>query len=118
MKNKHEGCTRKFTHLSRAWYGEACLRDRLAGCVDEITIGMYDLTGGGTSGEFAIRWIELGGENVPRLEAFSDSWDALGQFRDLLAELARLDSTNPTPSKICEVLVSLGIEDATETKQP
>jgi len=41
--------------------------------------GMY-VKGGGTSGEMAMRWHEIGGKKVPRLEVFSDAWSALVLF--------------------------------------
>ena len=89
MINKHEGDVRQFRWLSQAWYGEANL-GRQRRLVDEIMIGMYSPEGG-TSGEFAIRWTDLGGKPVPMLCAFDDSWSALQHFGDVLAKLAEVD---------------------------
>ena len=113
MDKKHYGCKRMFTQLSRAWYAEANLRHDL---LDEIMIGFYH-PGGGTTGEFAIRWEELGGESTPRLEAFDDSWSALWEFRDLLEKLAEVDDQDITPVQLCDILISLGIEDNTKEVQ-
>ena len=63
----HEECKRGFTHLSASWDGKACLgHDEY---VDQVMIGFYHHEGG-TTGEFAIRWMSLSGNVTPRLEAF------------------------------------------------
>lgn len=111
----HSECKRQFTQLSRAWYADANLRG--SEVKDEITIGYYHL-GGGTTGEFCIRWIELSKRPTPMLNAFEDSWSALWNFRDVLEKLADLDSENPTPEEICKVLVSCDVEDRTPEKSP
>lgn len=111
----HTECKRKFINLSRAWYGDANLRG--SEVLDEITIGFYH-PDGGTTGEFTIRWIELGGEITPMLCSYDDSWDALWQFRDVLKKMVAKDGENPSPTEMCELLESCGIEDATPTKSP
>jgi hypothetical protein len=113
MKN-HDGCNRGFTHLSEAWYGKACLANNDK--VDELMIGFYH-PDGGTTGEFAIRWTNLGGKITPRLEAFDDAWNALYEFRDVLAKLAEHDSEDMRPEAICALLVECGIEDMTQRLQ-
>lgn len=106
----HADCKRQFIQLSRAWYADANLRG--GEVIDEITMGFYHKDGG-TTGEFAIRWIELSGSKTPMLCSFDDSWDALWQFRDVLEVMATMDGTNPTPEEICKMLVSVGVEDNT-----
>jgi len=113
--NKHEGDKRQFTQLSRAWYADANLPEN--GKVEIITIGFY-CPGGGTSGEFEVSWSYLGGRLVPKLRAYDDSWSALYEFSDLLDCMAGVDGRNITPDEFCKLLVNLGIEDATRTKQP
>lgn len=116
MNNKHKDCKRQFTHLSRAWYGRVNLDNR-SETVDEINIGFYHPEGS-TTGEFYIRWYSLGNSNVPCLECYDDGWDALWNFKDMLEKLAEIDGTDITPLEMCELLVSLGIEDATEETDP
>lgn len=107
---------RQFVQLSRAWYGETCLRD--SDVADKITTGLY-APDGGTVGEFDIRWIDLGLDSLsPKIEAFDDSWGVLWDFRDILEKLAELDDTDPTPEEICKLLLSCGFEDATQEKSP
>ena len=113
--NRHEGCKRQFIHLSRAWYGDVNLAKDEA--IDQMSIGYYH-PGGGTTGEFSIEWLQVGGEPTPRLQAFEDSWDALWGFKDFLKALKTLDGTNPTPEEIGKVLLACGIEDATPEDPP
>ncbi len=108
---KHEGCKRQFVQLSRAWYSKACL---VGDTLDEVTMGFYH-PDGGTTGEFQIRWIPLGGRDTPLLLAYDDAWSALYRFADVLKQLAWLDGANPSPEDVCALLVKCGIEDATPT---
>ena len=113
--NKHSECKRQFIQLSRAWYRDVTLRN--SELIDEIMIGFYH-PGGGTTGEFAIRWVELGGSPAGMLCSFDDSWSALWEFRDLLERLSGLDGLNPSPGEIVKLLEELGVEDATPAKSP
>jgi len=108
----HTGDTRQYSQLSRAFYGPILLKG--GNLIDEILMGFYS-PNGGTSGEFAMAWIEVGGNITPRLEAFEDSWSALWGFRDLLERLKDLDSENPSPETICKILDDLGVIDITQT---
>jgi len=116
LSGKHAECRRQFIHLSRAWYGATRLH-RDHDYVDEITIGMY-YPGGGTTGEFTIRWIRMSHKNVPLLCVYNDAWDALWEFRDVLAELTGFDGRNVSPEEICELLLRCGIEDKTPVESP
>ena len=109
--SKHEGCVRGFHHMSATYYGREMLRGM--DYSDEVVIGFYDEQGGGTSGEFTIKWVTLGGESVPKLQLFSDAWDALFQMQDLMAALSELDASDPAPSQICDLLIGLGFTDFT-----
>lgn len=114
MTNKHAECLRAFVIKSEAWYASLLPpTDKL----DEISIGMYH-PGGGTTGEFAIRWHDLARRSVPRLEVFHDGWDALLQFRDVLDWLASVDGQCPTPQDVAAVLRSLGVQDRTDRTNP
>ncbi len=112
---KHEGCKRQFIQTGRAWYAESSLKN--SGVTEEVMIGMYHPEGG-TTGEFAVRWSELGGKNVPMLCVFDDAWDAILMFRDVLEAMASVDGQNVTPEVFCQLLVRCGVEDATPTESP
>lgn len=111
----HAGAVRGFHHLSSAWYGRSALVHR--GCFDEVMVGMYHPSGG-TSGEFAVRWHNVGSSLTPRLEVFDGAWGALQQFRDLLDAMAELDDKRTSPSAFCDLLRSLGVKDLTERYRP
>jgi len=113
---KHEGCTRGFTHLSKAWYGEANLRGY--DIIDQLMIGFYDIEEGGTTGEFSITWKMLGGRSVPYLKAYEDSWDALYHFQDVLTKMRDADGQNISPDDMSILLVSCGVKDLTKTDSP
>ena len=114
-KSQNDEVKRAFHWLSRAWYGASNLAD--SDTVDEITIGNYSEEGG-TTGEFNITWVSLGGKIVPQLKAFDDSWRTLTEFNDLLLVLAQYDDENPTQEIIAKELVALGFEDSTRTEYP
>ena len=113
-KSKHEGMIRGFYHLKEAWYADVNLCNRFDGLIDEVLIGFYGPDGDqGTSGEFAIKWTELGGKLVPQLCVYDDAWDALTHFYDLLDAMKELNNTNPSPTDLCELLKRLGMKDLT-----
>lgn len=101
---------RGFHHFNEAHYSKNVqLYD---GASDEIMVGLYD-TDGGTTGEFAIIWVNVSGRELPQLQAFSDSWKALGEFKDLLTAMETAEEYI-TPEKFCKLLVSLGVVDLTD----
>ena len=113
--SKHDGGVRSFHHTSAAWYGESAMK--CTSYDDEIIIGIYHAEGG-TTGEFIVRWMQLGGESTPQLQAFNDSWEVLGlRFNDLLFAMAEIDDKRVTPDEFCELLKGLGIEDWTAYTQ-
>jgi hypothetical protein len=117
-KSKHEGDERRFIIMSQAWYGDAAKRGTQSNPNDdEVLLGFY-CPDGGTSGEFSIKWRELGNRMVPYLKAFDDSWSALHNFSDVIAALAKLDATNPTVDQVASVLVKCGVKDATPRESP
>lgn len=109
--NKHEGCVRGFTQLSRAWYGN--IQHHTIGVSDQIMVGFYH-PNGGTSGEFSITWESLMGDYVPKLCAYDDSWNVLSLFSDLIERMSEVDNQNISPDEFVKILISLGIEDRTE----
>jgi hypothetical protein len=75
-------------------------------------------SGGGTYGEFAIRWVDIGNDLVPQLQAFDDSWDALSQMPELIESLKEIDNQNYSQSDFNELLLRLGYEDKTPYSDP
>ena len=63
---------RGFVHSSAAWYWPAIARTK-TDTVDEVMFGDYP-AGGGTRGEMAVRWVQLGGRPVPKLECYGDAF--------------------------------------------
>ena len=113
-KDKHEGCERGFTIRSEAWYGKSLNEPET---LDEIMVGMYH-PGGGTTGEFSIRWTTIGREPTPCLEVFNDAWDALQRFGDMLAWMASVDDKHISPQAFAEALRGMGVKDLTERTNP
>lgn len=113
--NKHDGCIRGFYHLNESWYAPlpGNYKDRL----DEVMIGFY-APEGGTSGEFAVRWLDVASKDVPRLEVFADAWETLAHFQDVLTAMAHADSKNIDPLRFCEILRQCGLIDRTQRVQP
>ena len=107
----HTGCEPGYYWTAKAWYAKA------NNCYDEITFGMYDLIGGGTSGEMIMQWKELGGETVPQLKVFTDAWSALALFGDVIAELAKHDNENITQEQFIDILKDCGFKDLTPYTQ-
>ena len=114
MNNKYQDCKRQFIQLSKSRYAEANLKDK--DIQDEIILGFYHKDGG-TTGEFSIKWIQLGNKFTPKVEMFNDSWSLFQGFKDLFEAMVKLDNTEITPDKFVVFLEKLGIENATETKQ-
>lgn len=110
--DQHEGCTRAYVRNSKAYYAASLTNENI-----KVMVGMYDLEGGGTSGEFSFQWVNLGDKLLPQLKVFDDAWSALWQFKDLLEIMAHIDSSNITEIELCAILDSLEIKDITKYKQ-
>ena len=110
MKRDHSECKREFYHVSKSIYADG--KTWKNGEFDEITLGFYH-PDGGTTGEFSIVWMMLGGEAVPQLRAFDDAWSALAEFGDVLDRLAEHDGENLSPEAVIALLKECGVEDAT-----
>jgi hypothetical protein len=116
MDNKHEGDFKGFVQLSRAYYGDANLRNK-AEKKDEVTFGFYSPEGG-TSGEMTMEWINLSNKFIPRLRVYSDAWSALSNMHDLIDLLGEHDEEDPSPEEFCKYLLQCGFKDMTEEKAP
>lgn len=108
---------RSFYQSSEAYYYKNNALTFPSGTVDEIYFGL-SCGGGGTHGEMSMKFIELGGRTVPRLEVFDDGWETLNSFTDLLAEMAGVTDENITPKEFCTILVRCGFEDKTPRDNP
>lgn len=108
----HSRMKRGFSRYTEAWYAK--VNPLTNGVSEEIMFGLYAPEGGST-GEMGMRWKELGGKPTPRLECFSDAFDALTTFSDVLARLAEFDRPGPemTPDDFCAILRDCGFEDRT-----
>jgi hypothetical protein len=117
-KNKHKDMIRGFCHFSEAWWADANMSYREDSFIDEIMLGFYGPGGDSyTTGEFGVRWTKIAGKLMTRLEVYDDAWETLAHFSDLLAEMAKLNGTDPTPAEFCKILKRLGIKDLTPRKQ-
>jgi hypothetical protein len=110
--DKFTNCDRTFYRHTKAFYANVVSLP--SGAVEEVMFG-YTHHEGGTPGEIAMRWIDLGGRSVPRLECFDDGFASLASFGDVLASLAEVDGVNMTPDEFCAVLLAHGFKDKTAT---
>jgi hypothetical protein len=111
-KKLDKGCQRGFYWSTKAWFAKDSDED-------EVMFGMYYGREGGTDGEMAMRWIEIGKKaKVPRLEIFDDAWKTLSIFLDLITELAKYDNENIAPDKFVEILKSHNFKDLTPYENP
>lgn len=97
-----------------AWYWKAGQRPEIA---QEIQMGDYP-EGGGTYGEFSVRWHDIGRSPAPRLEVFSDAMEVFaGVAPDLVPRLAALGDRY-SPEDVVQILDDLGWEDDTPRTDP
>jgi len=99
-----------FHIFSRAHYARA-------GQPKEIMIGLYH-SEGGTSGEFAIRWHDIGSQkSFPRLEIFDDAWKVFFDMPELCG-LSTLTGKNADEQQIIDFLIAAGFKDLTRYDGP
>lgn len=107
-----------YIHTTKAWYADhISVLD--ANVVDEVMIGLYE-RGGGTEGEFAVKFHMLGHNDVvPRIEIFQDAWGLFTEFSELFQILANLDdqespeTTIRSGEQLIKILDDLGFKDHT-----
>jgi hypothetical protein len=109
LDKKHKGCTRCYIRTSKSYYAKSLPKENL-----RVIVGMYDLDGGGTSGEFEFEWVLMNNKGIAKLNAFEDSWSSLWQFKDLLEKMNEIDNQEIQEPEFCKLLDSLGILDNTE----
>ncbi len=100
---------RRYTVLSRAWYGPANLAARYEDIIDRINIGHFS-NQGGTTGEFEIALDKIG----LKVEVWDDAWHLFHYEAELFDKLAQL-GTKPALSDVETVLQRCGFIDATPT---
>lgn len=105
---------RGFYHLSKAWYNKVALEK--AKYKDEVLFGIY-CDEGGTDGEMSVRWYDLANKSTPKLECFDDAWLVLSQLKDVIDEMAKVDSQDINPEEFCRLLLRCGFEDLTPTER-
>ena len=80
---------------------------------------MYDLEDGGTTGEFHVKWHDLGGmKSAARVEIFEDVFSLFKEMPTLFKWLSEIDGQNPSEEFIYNGLLKLGFTDMTEYKHP
>lgn len=94
-----------FTQFSKAFYATTLILEK--NVVDIISIT------DGQGGELSIKWIDLGRQIAPRLDAFDDAWGLLFSQPELLEALSSLNDKTPNTEQVIEQLISLGYEDVT-----
>lgn len=84
-----------------------------------IMIGDYP-AGGGTPGEFAIRWHDLGDYRAARLEVYHDSWEVFAEMcrRFKLPDRLEVLADDPSVEAVAALLAELGFTDLTERESP
>ncbi len=112
------GYLRGFTQMSRSWYRRSATSRKPHDYIDEVTFGIYRKDGAGCTGEMTMEWRTLAGEPAAQLKAFHDSWVALVSFTDLLARMAALEDSSPSPDEFCTMLRECGFTDLTKTQDP
>jgi len=102
---------RGFYWTKKAWYGHTTTGT-------DIMFGLYDGEFGGTSGEMAMAWEEVGGESTPQLRAYCDSWKVLATFTDLLQKMGEVDNQDITQEQFVYILLDCGFADLTPYESP
>lgn len=113
----HDSDIRGYHQFSRAWYAKGLTPGRDPKVVDEVTFGLF-APDGGTSGEMQMTWEILANRPTPRLMVWNDAWHTLYEFRDVLAELAKVDGQEISPAEFCALLDRCGFRDLTREADP
>lgn len=109
---KFQAADRGFIISHQAWYANARATNDV-----EVMFGDYP-QGGGTNGEAAMVWTDLGGRHVPQLRAFDDCWAMLAAVPGLLKALGKVDDRCITVDQFVEILKGLGFKDLTQRVNP
>lgn len=111
---------RTFYVFGQSWYAGAIPKDR--DFVEEINFGVSAFTEAGEEdgsvGEMALRWVSMGGKNVPRLDAFDDSWEVLAGMPEVVQYLGSVNDKNITPEDFAKALIGFGFVDKTARANP
>lgn len=122
--SRYEGLQRGFWIHSQSWYASTSSGSSFIGrAKEEIWLSFLVPEpqaddGFGADGEVFIRFYELSGRLVPKLEVFHDSWPALVAMPDVLAWLVEHTVAGFTPAQLAEQLLSMGFIDRTNRVNP
>ena len=106
--------TRSFIQYRRSWYRTP--NGAPQNVRGDVSLGVSQ---GDTSlGVVHVEWVDIGDEYAPRLVAFNDAWAALAAMPDVIAALGEHSDRNLKPAEFCELLITLGFEDATPLTRP
>jgi hypothetical protein len=114
------GMIKGYTQLSRAYYSDSALQGR--DYVEEIAFGMFneEYDGGYSCRhgycEVMMRWVQIGGKVVPKLEMFYDTFGNFHIFESLFAELSNW-TDDFEPEEFCKLLDRFGFKDVTKTER-
>jgi hypothetical protein len=103
-----------FYRSAKAYYYGSFVHSE--GVVCDIMVGDYN-PDGGCVGEFAIEWKRLGGNVIPQLRAWDDSWAVLADMPELIALMKNIAGLNITEEQMAAHLVGLGYKDLTAYTQ-
>ncbi|MFC1839805.1 hypothetical protein ACFL1N_09505 [Thermodesulfobacteriota bacterium] len=102
------------------WFDKDWISKKFPKMMDHtIRFGMFPEDGEGTYGEMCMAWVDIDKEKlVPRLQVFSDAWNMLYTFHDLLKELAKVDNEDISQKQFIEILQKCGFKDLTSYESP
>jgi hypothetical protein len=117
---------KRFYREHERWYAKSLREARVERDEAALGVGVDDMEGGGTHGEWRVAWMNLGGDGgrrrlVPYLHAFEDAWH-LPEFAEFVALLQPLggrgDGREPTVDEIADALIAAGWEETTQRRNP
>lgn len=117
---------RRFYREHEQWYAKSLREAGVDRDEAALGIGVDNMEGGGTHGEWRVAWMGLGGDGsrrrlVPYLHAFEDSWH-LPEFAEFIALLQPLggrgNGREPTVDEIADALAAAGWEETTQRTNP
>jgi hypothetical protein len=108
---RNTGPIKTYIHTTKAWYGnearESLKRER---CTDEVYFYVNE-----PFGEMVMRWYHLDQQDIPRLEVFLASMEAIAGLSDVLSALGKISHKKEdlSPEAFCALLEKCGFVDKT-----
>lgn len=100
--NKYKGCFRGYYRDSKSVYSLNTI---------QVTFGMYHPQSK-RGNEMVMKWVDLEGKYVAKLECFEDAFTMLKLFSDVVEKLSETNLI--TEEEFCELLEDCGFEDLTK----